>query len=130
MNQVVWGAAVMLSVCVVSSAFAQAETPGIDQRQGNQEKRIDQGIASGQLTQRCSNKCKFLYGLSRQALVTETAIDLRPSLLQDSRLPGRHPACRSNRCHIDTGDLIHNFSVDQGRSLHLSSRRSFIPPSK
>lgn len=33
-------------------AYAQAETPGIDQRQANQEQRIDQGIASGQLTQR------------------------------------------------------------------------------
>lgn len=37
------------------SAFAQtapnpAATPGIDQRQANQEKRIDQGIASGSLT--------------------------------------------------------------------------------
>jgi len=30
-------------------AHAQAETPVIDQRQPNQEKRIDQGIASGQL---------------------------------------------------------------------------------
>jgi len=33
-------------------AYGQAETPGIDQRQANQEQRIDQGIASGQLTQR------------------------------------------------------------------------------
>ena len=33
-------------------ANGQAETPGIDQRQANQEQRIDQGIASGQLTQR------------------------------------------------------------------------------
>ena len=56
MNPTVWGAAAMLSVCVVSSAFAQAETPGIDQRQGNQEKRIDQGVASGQLTQREANR--------------------------------------------------------------------------
>ncbi|MFM8899614.1 MAG: hypothetical protein ACKOF9_06655 [Burkholderiales bacterium] len=39
------------------SALAQtapnpAATPGIDQRQANQEKRIDQGVASGALTQR------------------------------------------------------------------------------
>jgi hypothetical protein len=32
-------------------AYAQAETPGIDQQQANQEQRIDQGISSGQLTQ-------------------------------------------------------------------------------
>ncbi|MBI5855417.1 MAG: hypothetical protein HZB35_09375 [Nitrospirae bacterium] len=44
------GLAVM-SLCVGSVAFAQlAEIPGIDQRQANQEQRIDQGIASGQLT--------------------------------------------------------------------------------
>jgi hypothetical protein len=33
-------------------AYAEADTPGIDQRQANQERRIDQGIASGQLTER------------------------------------------------------------------------------
>lgn len=37
-------------------AFAQTATPGIDQRQANQEQRIDQGIASGQLTQREANR--------------------------------------------------------------------------
>ncbi len=37
-------------------AYGQAETPGIDQRQANQEHRIDQGIASGQLTQHEANK--------------------------------------------------------------------------
>lgn len=35
---------------------AQAETPVIDQRQANQEKRIDQGIASGQLNEREANR--------------------------------------------------------------------------
>lgn len=33
------------------SAFAQTATPGFDQRQINQEARIQQGVASGQLTQ-------------------------------------------------------------------------------
>jgi len=37
---------------VALPVFAQANTPGIDQRQANQERRIDQGIASGQLTPR------------------------------------------------------------------------------
>ncbi|WP_126446305.1 hypothetical protein [Sulfuricystis multivorans] len=43
-------AAVIASIAF--SAFAQTATPGIDQRQMNQERRIDQGIASGQLTAR------------------------------------------------------------------------------
>ena len=37
-------------------AFAQAETPHIDKRQANQEQRIDQGIASGQLNEREANR--------------------------------------------------------------------------
>ena len=36
--------------------FAQAETPRIDKRQANQEQRIDQGIASGQLNGREANR--------------------------------------------------------------------------
>ena len=55
MKQVMWGAA-LLSVCVTSLVCAQAETPRIDQRQANQEKRIDQGIASGQLNEREANR--------------------------------------------------------------------------
>jgi uncharacterized membrane protein YebE (DUF533 family) len=43
-------------VLTAGLAYAQAETPGIDQRQANQEKRIDQGIASGQLNQREANR--------------------------------------------------------------------------
>lgn len=35
-----------------AGAFAQAATPRVDQRQANQERRIDQGIASGELTVR------------------------------------------------------------------------------
>jgi hypothetical protein len=47
---------VAIASVVSISAFAQANTPGIDQRQANQEQRIDQGIASGQLTQREANR--------------------------------------------------------------------------
>jgi hypothetical protein len=43
----------VVSVGVLAqAASAPAATPGIDRRQANQEKRIDQGIASGQLTPR------------------------------------------------------------------------------
>lgn len=43
----------LISVLLAGSASAQtagANTPRIDQRQANQEQRIDQGIASGSLT--------------------------------------------------------------------------------
>jgi hypothetical protein len=40
-----------LLLAASGAAFAQA-TSGIDQRQANQQKRIEQGVASGQLNQR------------------------------------------------------------------------------
>ena len=48
--------AVSAVVLLTGIAYAEAETPVIDQRQANQEKRIDQGIASGQLNQRETNR--------------------------------------------------------------------------
>ncbi len=55
MKNVIWGAA-LLSLSATSLVYAQAETPRIDQRQANQEKRIDRGIASGQLNEREANR--------------------------------------------------------------------------
>jgi opacity protein-like surface antigen len=45
-----------MTLLMSGMAFAEAETPVIDQRQANQEKRIDQGIASGQLNEREANR--------------------------------------------------------------------------
>lgn len=41
-----------IALAVPAVVFAQANTPGIDQRQVNQEARIQQGVQSGSLTQR------------------------------------------------------------------------------
>ena len=43
---------VSIVVLMTGVAFAENETPGIDQRQTNQEQRVDQGIASKQLNER------------------------------------------------------------------------------
>ena len=44
----------MIGAAIVSAsvvgAYAQDKTPVVDQRQQNQEKRIDQGVKSGELT--------------------------------------------------------------------------------
>jgi uncharacterized membrane protein YebE (DUF533 family) len=40
------------TMTLASAAHAQSATPRIDQREANQSARIDQGVASGQLTQR------------------------------------------------------------------------------
>jgi opacity protein-like surface antigen len=45
-----------VTMLMTGTAFAEAETPVIDQRQMNQEQRIDQGIASGQLNEREANR--------------------------------------------------------------------------
>ena len=45
-----------IATALTLPAFAQTATPGIDQRQINQEQRIDQGVASGQLNQRETNR--------------------------------------------------------------------------
>ena len=55
MNKVMWSVSAA-SILVVAIASAQAATPGFDQRQANQEQRIDKGIASGQLTGREANR--------------------------------------------------------------------------
>ncbi len=39
-----------LSLMAAGAAFAGTNDPGIQQREQNQERRIDQGVASGQLT--------------------------------------------------------------------------------
>lgn len=50
-----WCAAVA-SLFFVSAAYGQAETPVIDQRQANQERRIDHGISGGVLTEQEANR--------------------------------------------------------------------------
>lgn len=42
----------LLLAAFAGHAFAQSPVPGVDQRQENQERRIDQGVASGTLTPR------------------------------------------------------------------------------
>jgi hypothetical protein len=41
-----------LITAITLPAFAQTATHGIDRREANQERRIDQGVATGQLTAR------------------------------------------------------------------------------
>ena len=52
MNKLVTTLAALMLGAVTLPALAQANTPRIDQRQMNQDRRIDQGVASGELTKR------------------------------------------------------------------------------
>lgn len=44
--------AMATATLLLSAGLAQAGTPVVDQRQANQDARIDQGVASGELTAR------------------------------------------------------------------------------
>lgn len=56
-------AAASLSTLAQGAApAAAASTPRIDQRQANQERRIDQGVASGQLTRRETRRLEAQQG--------------------------------------------------------------------
>ena len=47
--------AVVTGAAVSANAFAQTATPRLDQREANQQQRINQGVATGQLTPREAN---------------------------------------------------------------------------
>jgi hypothetical protein len=47
--------ATILLSAIAATAFAQTNTPRIDQRQENQQKRIDNGVQSGALTAKETN---------------------------------------------------------------------------
>lgn len=45
-----------MALLMTGMAYAEAEMPVIDQRQANQEQRVDQGVVSGQLNKREANR--------------------------------------------------------------------------
>ena len=55
-EKILLAGAVLASVGLAQPCFAGAATPGVDQRQFNQERRIQQGIESGALTNHEANQ--------------------------------------------------------------------------
>jgi len=55
-NKILHTAAMLLAFTCLPQAIAGVNTPGIDQRQENQEERIEQGVNSGSLTRHEANK--------------------------------------------------------------------------
>jgi Skp family chaperone for outer membrane proteins len=49
-------AAITFSLAIAPALAAGTDSPGIEQRQINQQKRIDQGVQSGQLTEKEAKK--------------------------------------------------------------------------
>lgn len=46
------GIAIAITLVFAGSAYAETATPNLDKRQANQEKRIEQGVKSGELTKK------------------------------------------------------------------------------
>lgn len=55
-SKILWSGALLASIGWVPPCFAGIDTPRIDQRQANQERRIEQGETAGALTDREANR--------------------------------------------------------------------------
>jgi hypothetical protein len=67
MNRILYAAAAAVLTATAFSATAGTETPRIDRRQAHQEQRIDQGIASGELTRREAHRLEHRQSVINKA---------------------------------------------------------------
>lgn len=89
-----------------SLAFAETETPVIDQRQSNQQQRIDQGVTTGQLTEREANRME-----KRQGHIQK----LEDKAKSDGVVTGRERARIGAAQNRASGDLAREKHDRQGK---------------
>lgn len=115
MKQIKFVVAIALALPVF--AFAQANTPRVDQRQANQEQRIDQGVASGSLTQREANRLERGQGrvdaMENQA--KSDGVVTRHERAQLHRAQDRQSERIYAQKHDRQHDYNHNGRVDRPR---------------
>lgn len=115
MKQIKFVVAIALALPVL--AFAQANTPRVDQRQANQEQRIDQGVASGSLTQREANRLERGQGrvdaMENQA--KSDGVVTRHERAQLHRAQDRQSERIYAQKHDRQHDYNHNGRVDRPR---------------
>ncbi|MFZ2269134.1 MAG: hypothetical protein WAV95_16285 [Azonexus sp.] len=108
---------VAIALAVPVLAFAQANTPRVDQRQANQEQRIDQGVASGSLTQREANRLERGQGrvdaMENQA--KSDGVVTRHERAQLHRAQDRQSERIYAQKHDRQHDYNHNGRVDRPR---------------
>ena len=92
----------------VGMAYGQAETPRVDQRQANQEQRIDQGIASGQVTEHEANK------LEQQ----QRHIDNMENTAKSDGVVTKKERARLHAAHDKASKKIYRQKHDRQRSRH------------
>jgi len=100
-----------------SAAFAQAATPGVDQRQLNQERRIEQGERTGALTTREANRLEA--GQARVERMEERAKSdgtvTRGERARLHQAQGVQSARIARQKHDRQHDFNHNGHVDRPR---------------
>lgn len=109
-----------IAALALPAAAQTASTPRIDQRQANQQQRIDQGLQSGALTQQ--EAARLQQGQARVQKLEDKA-------LADGRLTARERAriehaqdVQSRRIWRQKHDRQHDFDHD-GRTDHPPRRR-------
>lgn len=113
---------IFAALCLIAplAAFAQAATPGVDQRQANQEARIQQGVNSGALTQR--EEARLDRGQQHvQNLEDRTKADGVVTRRERARLQQAENV-QSRRIYRQKHDAQHDFNHDGVKDRPLRRR--------
>lgn len=112
--------AALLSLALPVLAVAQTAMPRVDQRQANQEQRIEQGAASGSLTPREANRLER--GQQRvEGMETRAQADGVVSRRERVQLH-RAQAAESRRIYGEKHDRQHDLNRDGRRDRPLRHR--------
>ncbi|HEY2584036.1 MAG TPA: hypothetical protein VGI43_19660 [Mucilaginibacter sp.] len=90
----IFGGLLIAALAVTSIAQAQTHTPVINQRQRNQERRINQGVRSGQLTR---NEAHYLRTDERRIAMTKHMDKASGRVTPGERSQLRHEENRTSR---------------------------------
>jgi uncharacterized membrane protein YebE (DUF533 family) len=109
----------VLGLCLPVLAMAQAATPRVDQRQINQEARIQQGVASGSLT---PNETMRLENGQTHVQNMETKAKSDGVVTQQERQKLHHAQeVQSKRIYHEKHDFQHDYNHN-GRNDHRPRR--------
>ena len=115
--------AIAASLMLLSPFVAQAQTPStpvLDQRQANQEQRIQQGVQSGSLTQR--ETARLDRGQDRVQRIEDKA-NADGTVTRKERIRMQHAQdVESKRIYRQKHDRQHDFNHD-GKKDRLARRR-------
>ena len=103
----------VLSLVLPAIAFAQANTPLVDQRQANQERRIDQDVASGSLTNRLDRGQDRVDNMENRA--KSDGVVTRGERARMHQAQDRQSARIYRQKHDRQHDYNHNGRVDRRR---------------